>query len=95
MHKVLRKLCSPPSPACSHTAVPFKWVIYVPLVHGVDRASDGKEEGEGEEVVCESLVESLNSPFVIRPDKGVLEPKEARTFFVTFCPQKVQYSTLV
>ena len=94
MHEGCKEVVlSPPSPACSHTAVPFKWATYVPLVHGVDHASDSKEEGEGEEVVCESLVESLNSPFVIRPDKGIFEPKEATTFFVTFCPQKVQYST--
>ena len=95
MHEGCKEVVlSPPSPACSHTAVPFKWVTYVPLVHGVDHASDSKEEGEGEEVMSESLVESLYSPFVIRPDKGVLEPKEATTFFVTFCPQKVQYICL-
>ena len=81
-----------PSPACSHTAVPFKWVLYVPLVCGAEQAGGSKEEEmvdvEREEVYS-SLVESLNSPFSILPDKGILEPKEARTFIVTFCPQKV------
>ena len=91
-----------PSPACSHTAVPFKWVLYVPLVCGAEQAGGSKEEEEEEEEdvegeeVYSSLVESLNSPFSILPDKGILEPKEARTFIVTFCPQKVctVFSTL-
>ena len=84
-----------PSPACSHTAVPFKWVLYVPLVCGAEQAGGSKEEEEEEEEdvegeeVYSSLVESLNSPFSILPDKGMLEPREARTFIVTFCPQKV------
>lgn len=77
-----------PLSASSHTAVAFKWVLYVPLVHGAGNAGGSEEEVEGEEVL-DSLVESLNSPFSILPDKGVLQPKEAREFVVTFCPQKV------
>ena len=81
-----------PSPACSHTAVPFKWVLYVPLVCGAEQAGGSREEEEvdmeGEEVYS-LLVESLNSPFSILPNNGILEPREARTFIVTFCPQKV------
>ena len=66
----------------------------MPLVCGT--GGSGIEEEEEEEVEVEreevfhSLAESLNSPFTVLPDKGILAPKEARTFIVTFCPQKVQ-----